>query len=85
MLTLSLNRVFRPSVSLRLAFVKGLGGFSIGKTMTYDLQKKPVAILHFHRRLITVKQSSFLKSVAVSFSALQWRVTPFQGFVSIQK
>ena len=33
-LTLSLNKVFRLNVSLRLVFVKGLGCFSIGKTMT---------------------------------------------------
>ena len=85
MLILSLNRVFRLSVSLRLAFIKGLGGFSIGKTMTYDLLKKPVAILHFHRRLINAKQSSFLKLWAFVWLFLSRRVTPFQGFVSIQK
>ena len=46
MLTLILNKVFRPNVSLRLESVKGLGCFSIGKTMTCDLQKKPVVTEH---------------------------------------
>ena len=33
----SLNNLFRPNVSLGVAFVKGLSSFSIGKTMTCDL------------------------------------------------
>ena len=37
MVTLSLNKVFRPNVSLRLAFAKGLGCLSIGETMACDL------------------------------------------------
>ena len=36
------NKVFRPNVSLRLAFVNGLGCFSLGKTLTCGLQKKSV-------------------------------------------
>ena len=42
------HKVLRPNVSLRLAFAKGLGCFSIAKAMTYNLQKKPAARIIGH-------------------------------------
>ena len=46
MLTLSLNKVFRLNASLRLAFFKSLGCFSVGKTMTCDTEPvRPVTCI----------------------------------------
>ena len=51
MLTLSLDKVLRPIVSLKLAFVKGLGCFSIGKGMVWRSVKALISLAENERIL----------------------------------
>ena len=47
----SLNELFGPHVSFRLAFVKGLGCFSIGKTMVWRSVKALISLAENERIL----------------------------------
>ena len=82
MLTLILNKVFRPNVSLRLESVKGLGCFSIGKTMICDLQKKPVEFL----QVVPEKEAYFQESYsAFNHNLSYYACAAFNWFFQLQE